>query len=263
LRAYTSCFKCCRFNAGHGSSSCLCTGFPSSAGYKTITKQADATELPAMKPITDLKGKVVASTFEEVTSDDDDVVAAFGPSASLGNGTDSRGSDTISDIAPLKCKHFIWKCTIDGPLLEFPLAISSLINNNCHLVFIRLELIQKLGLPIFNLESSETIEVAIKDCKQKKKIELSNFVILSATSFDQKWSSKHVHAIITPNLCMPVIFRLLFLEHNNIVIDHSLCSCIDKKTDYDLINPKFVLPPLLKLFPPTKRKLLAKQKKNN
>jgi hypothetical protein len=37
-------------------------------------------------------------------------------------------------------------------------------------------------------------------------MELYNSVILLATSLDQKWSSKCVCAIITPNLCMPVIF---------------------------------------------------------
>jgi hypothetical protein len=108
--------KCHQFNAGHGSSSPLCTGFPSGADYKTITKQADAAGLPATRPITNSKGKVITSTIEEVTSDNDEMVAAFGPSASLGNEMDSGGSDTVSDIAPLKCKHFIWKCTIDSPL---------------------------------------------------------------------------------------------------------------------------------------------------
>jgi hypothetical protein len=129
-------------------------------------------------------------------------------------------------------------------------------------VLIRPELVQKLRLPIFNLETPETIDIAIKDCKQKKKMELYNFVILSATSVDQKWSSECVHTIITPNLCMPVIFELPFLEHNNIVIDHCLCSCIDKKKDYDLINLKVVLPTSPKLFSLTKRKLLAKHKKD-
>ena len=31
--------------------------------------------------------------------------------------------------------------------------------------------------------------------------------------------------------------------HNNIVTDHSACTCIDKKNDYDLLNPVTLPPP--------------------
>ena len=100
LRAHSGCFKCCKFNAGHSSGSPLCTGFPAGAGYKTITKYVDVAGQPAIKGTGVPKPKVVASTIEEVESEDD-VVAAFAPSASLGNGTDSGGSDNVSDLGPL------------------------------------------------------------------------------------------------------------------------------------------------------------------
>ena len=186
LRAYASCFKCRRFNAGHGSNSPLCPGFPAGAGYKTITKYTDANGQPATKASVSSKSKVVASTIEEVESEDDDVVAAFAPSAALGNGTDSDGSDTVSSLAPLKCKHLVWSCFIDSPLTEFPLKISSLIDNGCHLILIRPDIVKKLGLHISTLKQPETVDVAIKNRKEKLKIELNQYVILKATLRDQK-----------------------------------------------------------------------------
>src|ERR1700678_462697 len=42
LRTHSGCFKCRRFNAGHGSSSPNCPGFPSGNGYTPITKFADS-----------------------------------------------------------------------------------------------------------------------------------------------------------------------------------------------------------------------------
>ena len=264
LRAYAGCFKCQRFNAGHGSNSPQCPGFPSGSGYKTITKHADANGQPGIKPSFNHsnKGKMVASLIETVDSEEEEVVAVFAPSSVLGNGTDSGESDNVSDTAPLKCKHLVWKCLVDGPSSEFPLKIPALINNGCHLVLIHPDIVSKLGLTVFKLPVPEPIDVAIKDSNQKKKMELENFVLLKATSLDQRWTSRRFRALITPNLCMPIIFGLLFLSHNNIITDHSLRSCIDKKTGYDLINPKIVLPPPKRLQPKEKRERIKAHKRD-
>jgi hypothetical protein len=63
LRAHSGCFKCRRFNAGHGSNSADCPGFPSGGGYKTITKFSDANGQPAVKTNTSSssKSKTIAS----------------------------------------------------------------------------------------------------------------------------------------------------------------------------------------------------------
>ena len=187
------------------------------------------------------------------SEEEEDVVAAFIPSAVLSNGTDSGESDTVSDIAPLKCKHFFWKCLIDGPSSEFPLKVSSLVDNGCHLVLIHPDIVSKLGLTVFKLPVPEPVDIAIKDSKQKKKMELVDFVLLKATSLDQRWISRRMRALVAPNLCMPLILGLPFLSHNNIVTDHALCSCVDKKTGYNLINPEIVTPPKKKLQPKEKR----------
>jgi hypothetical protein len=190
LCAHSGCFKCRRFNARHGSNLSTCPGFPSSNGYKTITKFSDAIGHPAVKASSSTsssatKGKTIASLIEVTESDEDKIVAAFAPSAVLGNGTNLGESGTVSDLAPLKCKNFIWRCFVDGPSTEFPIKFLSLINNGCHLVLIRPDVVKKLGLPTFTLPSPEPIDVAIKDSKKKKKMVLESFVIVKATSIDQ------------------------------------------------------------------------------
>jgi hypothetical protein len=72
---------------------------------------------------------------------------------------------------------------------------------------------------------------------------LHHYVKFTITSLDNTWTSKTVHAIIAPGLCMPVILGLPFLSHNDIVTDHKERSCIDKKTGYNLLNPAIVSPP--------------------
>jgi Aspartyl protease len=177
---------------------------------QVITKYADAAGQPVVKGSGVFKTKVIASTIKEAKSEDN-VVAAFAPSASLGNGTDSGSSDNVSDLGPLKCKHFIWKCTIDGPLSEFPLKVSTLVDNGCHLMLIRPDIVQKLGLPIHTLHTPEPVDVTIKNGKEKQKYILKKFVILGVTSIDQQWSSRRIQVIIAPNLCMPLILGIPFL----------------------------------------------------
>jgi hypothetical protein len=208
---------------------------------------------PATKSANILKTKVVALTIKEIESDNRDIVTAFTPTSALGNGTDSGRSDSVSDVASLKCKHFIWNCLINGPFTEFPLKFSSLVDNSCHLVLIRPDVVERLSLTVCNLKIPESINVAIKDCKKKKML-LGTFVILRATSIDQQWHSKPVRAIIAPDLCMPIIFGFPFLSHNFIVTDHAARSCIDKKSGYNLLNPIPVSPLPKKLSPFEKRK---------
>src|SRR5277367_4221620 len=261
LSANAGCFKCRRFNTDCKTDTNNCPGFPSGSGYKTITNEADAAGKPGKKiGITNSKGKVVASVTTE-DSDEDDIVAAFAPTSTLGDGTDSGLSDTVSDIAPLKCKHFVWKCFVDGPLTEFPLRTTSLVDNGCHLVLIRPELVAYLGLLTDALQTPELVDVAIKDTKTKKKLLLSHFVILRATSLDQLWTSRPVRALLAPGLCTPIIFGLPFLSHNHIITDHELRSCVDKKNGYNLLHPTPVSPLITPPSPKIKREQIKKQKK--
>ena len=182
----------------------------------------------------------------------------FGPlatSAVIGNGSfSSEGNSSVCQ--PFKSKHYVWKCSINAPADEFPIKVSTLIDNGAHMVLIRPETVKQLGLPSFPLPHPEEVDVAISSSSSTKKV-LSHFVKFKATSRDGLWTSRTVYAIIAPGLCMPIIFGLPFLEFNGIISDHSLRSCIHKKTGYNLINPVIPLPP-----PPPKPKLKQQLKTN-
>ena len=60
---------------------------------------------------------------------------------------------------------------------------------------------------------------------------------LSIFSSDQVWSSQSCKAIIALNLCVPIILSGPILSFNQLVIDHDLSTCTDKKTGYNLLNP--------------------------
>ena len=140
-------------------------------------------------------------------------------------------------------KYFIAKFKIAAKHLDFPLTFTSLINNGAHLILMCPEVADELHLKCHLLKVPETVSVAIKDGKKKKKMTLYYYVKFSVTSLDNVWTSKTIHAIIAPGLCMPVVLGLPFLIHNDIVTDHMEHSCIDKKTGYNFLNPKPVIPP--------------------
>lgn len=166
-------------------------------------------------------------------------------------------SEGVSSVRqPFKFKHYVWNCTTDAPADEFPIKLSSLIDNGAHMVLIRPETVKKLGLPSYPLPQPETVDVAISSSTTTKKT-LSHFVKFKATSLDGLWTSRTVYAIIAPGLCMPIIFGLPFLEFNGIVADHALRTCIHKNSGYNLINPVIPLPK-----PAPKPKLKAQLKTN-
>jgi hypothetical protein len=155
-------------------------------------------------------------------------------SSVIGNGSFSSEEDS-SVCQPFKSKHYVWKCMINGPLDEFPVKISSLIDNGAHMILICPETVNKLGLTPIPLPEPEIVDVAISSSSSTKKT-LSHFVKFKTTSLDGQWTSRTVFAIIAPGLCMPIIFGLPFLEFNGIVSDHALRACIHKISGYNLIN---------------------------
>jgi len=251
LVLFNGCFKCRRFNQSHGTLDCP-NDFPDGKTYKKITANCDAAgNAPKKegKSVPSAKGKAVAAVVNDEMStpseDEDDFVSAVMPSAVLGDGSFSEG-----DVSPpLRSKHFVAKFKIAAKHLDFPLTFASLIDNGAHLVLMRPEVADELHLERHLLKVPETVSVAIEDGKKKKKMTLYYYVKFSVTSLDNVWTSKTIHAIIAPGLCMPVVLGLPFLIHNDIVTDHAEHSCIDKKTGYNFLNPKPVIPPP----PPRKR----------
>jgi hypothetical protein len=81
------------------------------------------------------------------------------------------------------------------------------------------------------------IEVALPNLKEKKKTTLTEWVKLKVCLLDGLRNVKTVQALVSPELCTSVILGLPFLMHDSIVTNHAAWTCMDKKCDYDLLNP--------------------------
>ena len=252
LIQHNGCFKCRCFDQSHGANNCP-HGFPDGKSYRKVTATCDCAGNPPKKngkPFTSGKGKAVAAVTNEdmvsVSEDEEECIAAVMPSAVLGNGSFSE-----SDVSPpLQSKHFVAKFNIFAGHLDFPLTFPSLVDNGAHVVLIRPNIVDQLRLQRHPLKTPEIVSVAIEDGKKKKKMKLYHYVKFAVTPTDNVWTSKVIHAIVAPGLCMPLILGLPFLIHNNIVTDHAQWSCIDKMTGYNIMNPSLVKPP-----PPPRKRL--------
>lgn len=78
------------------------------------------------------------------------------------------------------------------------------------------------------------VELAIPNNGVKHVIQLIELVKLVLYNPVRSWTSKTVCAIIAPSLCAPVILELPFLAHNNIVVDNSAQTAVDKITGFEL-----------------------------
>jgi len=155
-------------------------------------------------------------------------------------------SSTDSVSPPLTVPNLYWNTTAPGHD-GFFVPVKAMIDSGAHIVLIRPDVIDVLGLERRRLRKPQVINVAMKDEKKKKKMEpvlLSHCVSLSLSTLDNSWTSKPVLAVIAPGLCTKVLLGLPFLVHNRIIVDHELPSAIVKDTSIDLLN-----------FVPTPRKI--------
>ena len=169
--------------------------------------------------------------------DSDFIASIFGPLSSmsaLGNRSFSKGDASASH--PTKSKHYVWKCLIDSPAVEFPMKTASLIDNGAHIVLIRPDLVTELGLPLSLLERPEIVNVALDSPTDKSKKTLTHLVNFQLTLLDGVFASWKVSAFVAPGLCMPIILGFPFLEKNKVVCDHKLCTCVHKPSGYNLLN---------------------------
>ncbi|THU96566.1 hypothetical protein K435DRAFT_858433 [Dendrothele bispora CBS 962.96] len=144
---------------------------------------------------------------------------------------------TVSDCCPpLRSPHFLFSALVEGPNVEFPLPMELLLDNGSHLILIRDDLVQRLGLKRYRLRKPEPISLATDSSSSARTI-LTEFVKLRVSDQTNTWTSRPFVAIITPSLCSPLILGMPFLSHNNLVSDYACRSVIHKPTSFDLLNP--------------------------
>ena len=166
----------------------------------------------------------------------------------LGNGSDSSEENNFHrvssapiavKIAPVTVEHLKWDANVFGGN-EFPMRMNCLLDNGAHLVLIRPETVADLALPIRKLNEPICVTLALQG--KKTITELFDYVHLQLSSVNNEWSSKTVCALIAPRLCSNILLGLPFLAHNNIVIDHTARTAIDKELGFDLMNDNDRMP---------------------
>jgi len=115
----------------------------------------------------------------------------------------------------------------------------ALIDHGSSVALISNEYVAKLGLRPKRLHEPYIAKLTME--KNGQKVKFSEYIKLWLHDPSLYWSSKTVCAVIAPGLCSPMILSLPFLAHNNIVVDASAHTVINKNSDFDLLHP---LPPL-------------------
>jgi hypothetical protein len=233
LAANDGCFKCRKPFIYHRTPECT-SDYLSITEYKPITKATILTAKPhAPEKLTAaVLPALVMDTAQQLP------VAMVMPamvSCILGSGSDSDEYVIVRFHTP----HFKRDCYVGGPGASSEELVTVLIDNGSHSVLIRLNIANRLGLMRHKLPVPEEVEMAMAGGK-KETFVFEEWVTLRIISSDQVWSSWICHIIITPRLCVPLLLRGLFLSFNRLVINHKLCTCIDKSSGYDLFNPTIV-----------------------
>jgi len=140
-------------------------------------------------------------------------------------------------VAPLFVPHLYWDCIVNSELNDYPSKVHALIDDSSHAVLINDDLVTQLGLRRHCLHEPEKVKLAISPEKEKQEFELTHWVKLKLHNPSSFYSTQTIKAIIAPYLCVPVIIRLPFLVHNNIIVDHEAKTVINKKYNFDLLNP--------------------------
>ena len=224
----------------------------------SVTASPTSAEQPASHPVAAVLGM----------SHNPTTYAAPNTSSVIGgmdvNDSDSSGSASVSkgllpvtaamirppmEALAMHVPHFYWHCLAYGAN-EFPLTFRALIDHGSSAALISEEYVVKLGLCRKRLLAPYAIELTMEKNGQKVDIEFSEYVKIQLHNPSAFWTSKSVRAIIAPSLCTPMILGLPFLVHNNIVVDASARTIIDKTYGFDLLNP--VAPPFKS---PPKQKL--------
>ena len=130
------------------------------------------------------------------------------------------------------------------------LTFDALIDHGSSAALISEEYVSKLRLHHKHLIEPYTAELIMENNGQKVEVKFSEYVKLQLHDPSSYWSSKTAYVIIAPGLCSPMILGLPFLLHNDIVVDASARTVIDKKCGFDLLHPMAPMPP-----PPAKKKL--------
>ncbi|KAG6900011.1 hypothetical protein C0995_004538 [Termitomyces sp. Mi166 len=248
------CYHCCCPYVTCCTGTCK-KGFPDAATYVTLTQatcdaaKAAGTHMSnSTSAATSIAPSLSSPTFTAVLP-----LASFTSIKEMDNSFANSQASDVSAI-PLCVPHCMWSGSLMGPNVDSLITVSMLLDDGSQLMLIDAGLVNCLGLHCCQLAKPLAVNVAFLNNKLNSTSMLSKYCRLAVTSLDQNWTSHTIHAVIAPNLCMPIIHGLLFLTVNNIIVDYAAWTVIDKISNYNLLNP---VPPVS--VPPQKFVLMQRK----
>ncbi|KAK0441374.1 hypothetical protein EV421DRAFT_1904830 [Armillaria borealis] len=213
LQKHRGCRKCRQCNVDHMSTVCP-FGFPDPATYKGITL-ADGITLAPGAPFNPL----------------------FPPSTSTSTSTATPAASTSTSVNAITASLIS-----SGPVAiissSTPSSSFAPSNETCIINVLSddsdddAENVDKLLNRSMSLPPSFKITVALDSAPTT----LTKWVKLKLYDRQKAWSSRTVRAIIAPGLCSDIILGLPFLAVNNLVIDATERSVIDKLSGFNLLQ---------------------------
>jgi hypothetical protein len=217
LNEHEGCTRCRKFYTGHRAKDCPMTvnnTWPDAETYIPLTLEAAL----ASKPPTGSSSSRLPAA------------------AAISSHSEARDDETDSYVdPPLTVPHLVATLDAFGPnVSEFPLPVHALLDIGCPSTVISSALANELGLRRYPLPPEEDNLSSLSEspisCKEYVKLELS--------SGNGSWKSTTFRAKINTGLPVPLILGMPFLSTQHIVIDSNSRTAKDKRTGYDLLNPK-------------------------
>ena len=217
LNEHEGCTRCRKFYTGHHAKDCQMTAnntWPDAETYTTLTlEMALAAKPQAAASSSRLPAAAVIS--QGLARDDE--------------------TDSYVDHSSFTVPHLVAMLDAFGPnISEFPLPIPAMLDVGCPSTVISSTLANELGLRRYPLPPEEDNLISLSEsslsCREYVKMELS--------SGNGSWKSTVFRAKVNVGLPVPLILGMPFLSSQHIVIDSNSRTAKDKRTGYDLLNPK-------------------------
>ena len=216
LNDHEGCTCCRKFYTGHRAKDCQMTAnntWPDAETYVPLTLEMALASKPKTGPSS--SRLPAAAAISSIEAQDDE-------------------TDSYVD-SPLTIPHLVATLDAFGPnVSEFPLPVRALLDIGCPSTVISSALVNELGLRRYPLPPEEDNLSSLSElpisCKEYVKLELS--------SGNGSWKSTTFRAKVNIGLPVPLILGMSFLSTHHIVIDPNSRTAKDKRTGYDLLNPK-------------------------
>jgi hypothetical protein len=156
-------------------------------------------------------------------------------------------NDSVSTHIPFFLPHLMWNCAIESrdPSCISRIPVATLIDHGSGPVLIDQELVSCLQLPVCLLHEPFPVSGAFcNGSNSSPQISLTHWVKLKLHDCSNWYFACTVCILIVPSLCHPIILGLLFLHHNNVMVNVRDSTATDMTANFDLLHP--VAPPVHK-----------------